>query len=322
MHINWKGAKEFFSDCSFNFNHPHMSVHRQRETQLKKTLYMETFPLGHMKSMRSTPVCVCVCVCARVCVWETQVVLLWGRQHERPWQFQISCCRWIFINNICQWNIPSLCLCVCVCVCVSYYFASRPSGMCRFQKNSSSIFMRVYAFINVAANCLRSNSQLVSASTRVYLTDRERKKKVCVCVRVKERRRVIRGGDRDGENKGRARNCYRWPYVSSRWKGDFEKRTEKIIQMRREGEGKKAGGQEKKKEKRGEVKRGEEKRREVLRYLSYFGLTNEPKVSWICPESPEAQLDHPALLIVCVCVCVRVCVFSPPCVWAILMCVY
>ena len=49
--------------------------------------------------------------------------------------------------------------------------------------------------------------------------------------------------------------------------------------MRREGEGKKAGGQEKKKEKRGEVKRGEEKRREVLRYLSYFGLTNEPKVS-------------------------------------------
>ena len=111
-----------------------------------------------------------------------------------------------------------MCVFVCVCVHASYYLASRPSGMCRFQKNSSSIFMRVYAFINVAANCLRSNSQLVSASTRVYLTDRETKKKkcVCVCVRVKEKEESYQRGDRDGENKERARNCYRWPYVSSR----------------------------------------------------------------------------------------------------------
>ena len=154
---------------------------------------LSTWKLFQMDTWYQCKVLQCVCVC----VWvrerererETRVVLLWGRQHERPWQFQISCCRWIFINNICQWNIPSLCLCVsmcvfvCVCVHASYYLASRPSGMCRFQKNSSSIFMRVYAFINVAANCLRSNSQLVSASTRVYLTDREtKKKKMCVCV--------------------------------------------------------------------------------------------------------------------------------------------
>ena len=180
MHINWKGAKEFFSDCSFNFNHPHMSVHRQRETQLKKTLYMETFPLGHMKSMRSTPVC--ACVCARVCVWETQVVLLWGRQHERPWQFQISCCRWIFINNICQWNIPSLCLCVCVCVCVCLTILPLGHPECADSKRIAHQYSCEFMLSLMLQQIVSDQTHSLYLRPHECISQTEREKKKCVCV--------------------------------------------------------------------------------------------------------------------------------------------
>lgn len=163
------------------------------------------------------------------------------------------------------------------CVNVSYYFASGPSGICRFQKNSSSIFMWVYAFINVAANCLRSNSQLVSAFLLVCLADRGAN------MSYRKRGWVIRGGWKWREQRER-RNRYIWHYVSKRWKGDFEKRRERSYRW---GQKEKKEGGQKKRER--VIKDRLSRNRRELRYPSYFGLSNEPKVSWICPELPKAQ---------------------------------
>lgn len=54
-----------------------------------------------------------------------------------------------------------------MCVCVLRVCPWAIPECADSKKNGSSIFIRVYAFINVAANCLRSNSQLVSSSAAV-----------------------------------------------------------------------------------------------------------------------------------------------------------
>ena len=115
-------------------------------------------------------VCVCVCLAQRKKTRETLTIsncMLSLNIHLQYLSMKYS----IFVFGLCV----HVCTCVCAraCMCLTILPLGQ-TGICRFQKNSSSIFMQVYAFINVAANCLRSNSQLVSVSTLVYHTDRER----------------------------------------------------------------------------------------------------------------------------------------------------
>lgn len=162
-------------------------------------------------------------------------------KHENLWQIQNSCCRRIFNSNICRWIIPAS---DCVCVCASYYFVFRPSGFCRFQKNSSSIFMWVYAFINVAANCLRSSSQLVSAVVPANLADRGRRQ-VSERARERKRERELSEGVWDGENKERAITAAYGTVFPADEKTSLKEWRDKMLQMG-ETEKKKGRGHKKK----------------------------------------------------------------------------
>lgn len=97
-------------------------------------------------------------------------------------------------------------------------------------------------------------------------------------------------GGRDGENRGRAGTATDGPLFPADEKENLEKEGKRSYRWE-EREGKRREGQEK--------RRGN-RRCELWRYLSYFGLTNEHKVSWICPESAEAKLNQPSLR-VCLC---------------------
>lgn len=141
MNLNWNGQRPLlFFNCCFKWTRPHMNTHL--------AVYRATFPSAHEINAKKQ----------KTHCQERDCAFQWaafpcseGVCETDPEHFRISCCCWIFICNICWWNILAL------SVHVSYYSACRPSGMGRFQKNNSSIFMWFYAFINVAGNCFRSS---------------------------------------------------------------------------------------------------------------------------------------------------------------------
>lgn len=126
-------------------------------------------------------------------------------------------------------------LSACVCVCLTILPVGHPE--CADCKRIAHQYSWVYAFINVAANCLRSNSQLVSASTLVYFT---------------RRGRVKGGRGRERENKERARTATDGPVLPAdeketlRKKGkdhtdDGRRRSKKSGRSRKESENQKRG---------------------------------------------------------------------------------
>lgn len=250
--------------------HTHPRAHRGNMRQI---LHTNFFSLGHMKStQRNKHLNKSVSRCVSACLKWTELPCSEGENMRNSDNFTFHVVTEysfaIFVSEIFHLRV-----CVRACMHVSYYFASRPSGMCRFQKNSSSIFMWVYAFINVAANCLRSNSQLVSASTRVYLTDRETKY-------VWERESYQRGREMERTKRGlellQMALCFQ-QMKRRLWKKKGKDHTDEGRRRRKKG-----GGQEKK-----ERLSRKEKRRE----LSSKGIC--PTLVWLMnPKCPESVLNH------------------------------
>ena len=221
-----------FSDSSFNLNHPqtwplirHVSSN------------METFSLGHMMFTQTNKCSNRMCVCVHVCVL------------DRVAQFRetLTISDSMLSLNI-HFQYLSVKYSLPVCVLESYYSACRPSGMCRFQKNSSSIFMWVYAFINVAANCLGSNpTACICIHTSTSHRQRER-----VCERESYQRCLEMGRTKKWLERLQMALCFR-QMKRRLWKTEGKDQ----MLMRGEGEGRQEGGQ---REKRGwDV--GQEKRR-------------------------------------------------------------
>ncbi len=178
----------------------------------------------------------------------------------------------IFVSKIFHLRV---CVCVRACMCLTILPPGHPecADSKRIAHQYSCEFMLSLMLQQIVSD--QTHSLYLCPHECISQTERQ-----SVC----ERGRVIRGGEKWREQR-EGWDCYRWSYVSSRWKGDSEKRREKIIQMRGEGEGEKKGRS--REEKREERLSRKEKRRE----LSSKGIC--PTLVWLMnPKCPESVLNH------------------------------